>query len=662
MSAILATTTHARHRRVQERLGDRSFDLLCLTTAFVLAVHAAHLPLWLSIALFAALGLRWWQRSHRPGRVPGWLKVPALLLLIAAVMLDYGNVFGRDPGSALAAGLLVLKLSESETPRDARVAAAFSCFLLMAALLFGQGMTATLVVALGLLPALSTWRSLEPTQIPVSLPRQLLPALLLLMVSLPLALAAFVFVPRLSSPLWGTSNPQAAATGLSDQMSPSDFTELLTDDSPAMRVSFDAAPPAKNLRYFRAYVMWNYDGKDWHRLDAPIDAPAAVEAANTIAYHINLEPTHQRVLPTLDLPLQAPAQSQMYADGEVFADKPVNDALDYTARSALRYRFQPLLDPLTRRLALQLPPDFDPRTHALALQWRQRFGRNDAAIVQAALQMFHNDGFRYTLVPAPLGHDAVDDFLFHTREGFCEHYASSFTVLMRAAGIPARVVTGYQGGFWNTIGQYLLVRNSDAHAWSEVWLDGRGWVRVDPTAAVRPQRINLGAAAGGSNPLLPWYESGVLESLRNHWDIVNRWWNEGVIGFDALRQRGMLTPFGIRDVDTGTLEKLLAISIAVFGAAGLAWALWRRPEGDPALAAMRALERKLARAGVARGRSEGPQHYLRRAGRVLPTQRAELDHLMRCYIELRYATAEPSPESLRMFRRAVRNFQPHRVV
>ena len=460
--------------RMKVRLGDRSFDLLCLTTAFVLAVNAAHLPWWLSTATSIALALRWWQRKHRPGRVPGWLKVPMLIILVAAVILEYGNIFGREPGSVLASGLLVLKLAESESPRDARVGAAFACFLLMSALLFGQGLVATLVVALGLLPALTTWRSLEPTEVPVHLPRQLLPAFGLLAASLPLALTAFVLVPRLSSPIWGTSNQQAARTGLSDQMSPSDFTQLLTDDSPAMRVSFDESPPPKAQRYFRVYVMWDYDGKDWKRLDLPADMPMAVEATSSIDYHISLEPTHQHALPTLDVPLQAPTQSQMRTDGEVFTDKSVDDVLDYTARSALQYRFQSALDPATRQRAFQLPSDFDPRTHALAAQLRQRFGQDNAAIIQAALQMFHDGGFSYTLAPAPLGHDAVDDFLFSTREGFCEHYASSFTVLMRAAGIPARVVTGYQGGFWNNMGQYLLVRNSDAHAWSELWLDGRG--------------------------------------------------------------------------------------------------------------------------------------------------------------------------------------------
>ena len=650
-----------RKRHTHERIAERTFDLLCVTTAFVLAVHAGHLAIWLTMALFVALGLRWWQRRYRPGRVPAWLKVPMLVILVGAVVLDYGNLFGREPGSALAAGLLVLKLTESEAPRDARVAAAFACFLLMAALLFGQGMVATFVVALGLLPALTTWRSLEPTQASPNLPRQLLPAFGLLAASLPLALTAFMLVPRLSSPLWGTSDQQTARTGLSDHMSPSDFTELLTDDTAAMRVSFDGPPPAQSQRYFRAFVMWNYDGKDWKRIDQPVDAPIPVEAGETVGYRISLEPTHQHILPALDVPLRAPAQSHTHADGEVFADKPVDEVQEYELRSALRYRLEPNLDVATRMRALQLPDGFDPRAHALAAQWRQLHGHDNAAIVRAALDMFHNGGFSYTLLPAPLGRDAIDDFLFNTHEGFCEHYASAFTVLMRAAGIPARVVTGFQGGFWNKMGQYLLVRNADAHAWSEVWLEGRGWVRVDPTGVVRPQRITLGAASAAGNQL-PWYESGLLESARNQWDIVNRWWNQSVIGFDALRQRGLLTPFGIRDIDTGMLVKLLVISMAVFGAAGLLWALWRRPESDLALAALRALERKLSHAGVVRGRSEGPKHFLRRASRALPGQRAELDHLMRCYIELRYATVEPSTESLRVFRQAVRNFQPRRVV
>lgn len=642
----------------------RAFDLLSLTMALVLGLHSPHLPWWLGVALALILGWRWWQRRRQAGRVPRWLKLPLLVLLTLAVIVQYGNIFGREPGTALAVGLLILKLLETETARDVRVGISFACFALMAALLFDQGLIATVVVALGLLPALATLRALEPGQLPSSLPRALLPGLALSAAALPLALLAFLLVPRLSSPLWGAPSQDQARAGLGDSMTPGNFTDLLTDDHPAMRVSFDGAPPPPDRRYFRAYVMWNFDGRSWRQLDpryAPPRQPAPLEVASSIRYQISLQPTRRRVLPMLDVPLQAPAQATLQADHEVMADKPVNDQLDYAARSALQYRLQPSLDERSRRLGLRLPADFNPRTHALAAQWRQRYGGDDAAIVQAALSLFHDGGFRYTLAPAPLGRDSVDDFLFDTHEGFCEHYSSAFTVLMRAAGIPARVVTGYQGGYWNKYGNYLLVRYSDAHAWSEVWLAGRGWVRVDPTGAVRPERVSLGAAAAAGDQL-SWYRNDWLQGLRNRWDIVNRWWDQGVIGFDALRQRGLLTPFGIRDADTATLGVLLAISSVLFIAIGLAWALLRRQPRDPLRGALRELERKLARKGIARRPAEGPQHYLSRAARALPGQRDELASLMRSYLELRYAHDEPPTEPLRAFLHAVRDFRIVNVV
>ncbi|MFC5743457.1 transglutaminase TgpA family protein [Dyella tabacisoli] len=649
----------SRSRLGETTIDIRAFDLICLTMAVVLALHMPQLPIWLSSALALILGLRWWQRRRWPGRAPAYLKLPLLGLLTMAVIFQYHSIFGREPGTALAVGLLVLKLLETETPRDAQVSMAFACFALMAALLFNQSMLVTAGVALGLLPALAALRALQPARMATTMPRELLPAFGLLAASLPLTLFAFVLVPRLNSPLWATPPTPQARTGLSEQMSPGDFAELLTDDRPALRVSFDDAQPAPAQRYFRAYVMWRYDGRRWDYMGDP-RPPATVESADSIAYRISLEASNQRVLPALDVPLAAPAQARLSADRELIADKPVNEALNYSLRSALHYRLQAELDDREQRRGLQLPADFNPRTRALAAQWRQQFGKNDAAIVQQALTMFHNDNFRYTLSPAPLGRDAMDDFLFTTREGFCEHYASAFTVLMRAAGIPARIVTGYQGGYWNSLGNYLLVRQSDAHAWSEVWLAGRGWVRMDPTAAVRPERVSLGAAAATGDQA-SWYRNQWLQNLRNRWDIVNHWWNEGIIGFDALRQRGLLVPFGIRDTDTTTLSLLLTVTCVLFAAVGLAWALWRRRRQDALSTAMRTLERKLARVKVIRRLSEGPQHYLSRAARALPHQRRELERLMDAYLSLRYAHDEPPTEPLKAFQKAARNFRPRRT-
>lgn len=646
-------------RKAQPPLEQRPFDLLCLTMAVVLGVHATHLPWWLTLASAATLCLRWWQRHRHASRAPAWLKLPLVALLAAAVVFHYDTLFGREPGAALVTGLLVLKLLETETPRDARVGAGFACFALMSALLFDQGMLATLFVALGLLPAIATLRALQPARPQTSLPRELLPALGLLGASLPLALLAFVFVPRLSSPLWGAPNTSQARSGLSPDMSPDGLSNVLLDNRPAMRVTFEGAPPAQTQRYFRAFVLWDYDGHAWHRGQARSEA-ATTEYGPVLHYTVSLEATGDRVLPALDVPIEAPANARIGPDKVLRADRPTDDPLTYRLGSALNYRLQAQLSDNDRRRALQLPAGFDPRTRALAERWRTQHAGNDAAIVQAAMNMFHDGGFRYTLGPAPLGAHAVDDFLFGTHEGFCEHYASAFTVLMRAAGIPARVVTGYQGGYWSDLGNYLLVRQSNAHAWSEVWLPGRGWVRFDPTAAVRPERVAQGSTATNV-AATDWSANSWLQDWRNRWDIVNQWWNQGVIGFDTLRQHGLLTSFGVRDPGAGTLGMLLAIGGALFAVLGLSWALWKRPDADQARTAMRMLEKRLATAGVPRRPSEGPQHYFSRAARAIPSQRVELEHLMRTYLELRYAHEDPPADLLKNFRQAARDFRPRRV-
>ncbi len=424
--------------------------------------------------------------------------MPGACLLLAAVVMQYGTLFGREPGSALGCGLLALKLLETEQPRDARVGIGFAGFVLMSALLFAQTLAFTVGVSLILILLLAALVSLQPAQGEPRHPlrTELRVGAILLACGLPLAAAGFMLVPRLSTPLWGGKDRTAEGrTGLNDSMEPGALTELLIDDSPAFRVHFDATPPLPQQRYFRAIVLSDFNGATWTRSRrSDFLRPEEAERDGTpVDYVITLEPTDRRWLPALDLPFVAPSGARFSADRELIAYDAVVQPREYRVRSSSRYTLGPVLSADERAHALALPDRFDPKTRALAAEWRAQ-NVEDVGVVRAALDLFHAS-FTYTLNPPPLGRDSIDDFLFATRKGFCEHYASAFVVLMRSAGIPARVVTGYQGGWWSESGGYLLVRNSDAHAWAEVWMAGRGWVRVDPTAAVSPARIELGAAA-----------------------------------------------------------------------------------------------------------------------------------------------------------------------
>lgn len=644
-------------------IGRRAFDLLCLTMGFLLLVHATHLPAWLTGALAVVLALRWRHRRRGAGKVPMLIKLPLLALLLASIILHYGTLFGRTPGSAFAVGLLVLKLLESERVRDARIGVSFACFGLMSALLFGQDLVSSGIVSLGLLPALATLRALEdPDADEASWSIQWKPALLALLASIPLSIFAFLFIPRLGSPLWSTPDNGQAVTGLSDRLAPGRMLDLMTDDTPALRLTFNGPPPPNDQRYFRAYVMQWFDGNEWSPGSRSTRRPAAeADYGHRIAYRVSMEPSHDRVVPMLDMPTMAPPDMTLRADHTVQANRRIDDALNFSALAATSYRLEPTLDDGVRRDNLALPMGAGPRARVLASSWTQRFGNDHAAIVQAALAMFH-DGFSYTLAPEPLDGDRIDDFLFQTKQGYCEHFASGFTFLMRAAGVPARVVTGYQGGYWNTSANYLLVRHSDAHAWSEVWLEGRGWVRVDPTAAVRPERVQLGAAASAIGQREGWLDAAWIREMRNRWDVVNQWWNRGVIGFDSLRQQGMLQPFGVDHADVTDLAVVLAIGCSLLVSIALGWAIYQRREGDALDAWMRRLERKLARAGVTRRTSEGPKHFLARAARALPAQRNALERLCELYLRSRYAHDEPPPESIRAFGHAVRELKARRVV
>lgn len=645
------------------------FALVAASVAAAVLPHLLRLPTLFALLILLLLGGRIVQRGLGGGRIPLAIKLPLVLLVPVLVVAHYGNVFGREPGSALACAMLALKLIETETRRDARSAIAFSCFVLMSALLFNSGMVFTLLLCVALALFLATLHQLELLPLPPERERRrwsraaggLRTGAMSLLAAVPLTFCAFVFLPRLGSPLWGAPTDSTVGhSGLGDTMDPGNLQELLIDDSPAFRVSFDGPLPQRSQLYWRGPVLTHFDGRSWTRASYVPElrrADVLQNVGNVVDYEVTLEPSDRRWLLALDVPTAAPENATRAADMSLVAVRPVDQLLRYRLSSALRYDLAKELGARERERDLSLPGGFDPRARALAAQWRSE-ATGDDAVIGAALDFFHRDFF-YSLAAPEVGRNSVDDFLFATRKGFCQHFASSFTFLMRAAGIPARVVTGYQGGYYNAIGEYFVVRQSDAHAWSEVWLAGRGWVRVDPTAAVSPQRVDYGArAAAGASAA--WYQASWLLAIRNQFDLVNRGWNNVIVQFNAIRQQSVLTPFGVARAEYYDLIWVLVGSSMLLLALYSWWVLRRPPEpGDALDAAWRALCRKVARGGIERVPSEGPRAFAARVAR-LATPLPALLELIERYAGLRYAHALPGPGDVRAFAGAVRALRiPH---
>ncbi|MEG2803845.1 DUF3488 and transglutaminase-like domain-containing protein [Stenotrophomonas sp.] len=579
--------------------------------------------------------------------LPAPLRLLLVLGMLAAIYWQMGARPGRDTGCALLAAMLALKSSELRSLRDARSLLGFALFSPFAAFLLDQGPITMGLAMLAALTALLTLQRLAQAEGQAPSPRlggQLRGVGRLVALGLPLALAGFWLFPRLSEPLWGIPERAVGRPGLSDHMEPGQWLDLMADDSPALRVQFFGPVPTPQQRYWRGPVMTYFDGRTWaqdHRA-AERAPPAVTHGRARWDYQIDYEPTDRRQLVALDLPLQAPPGSTLGADHSLRSGTALTALTRWRLQSSPASAYVDDLSPYQRRQALQLPDGFNPRTAALARQWRREAGSDDAAIVQRALEWVRAR-FAYTLSTPLPGRDGVDEFLFDQQAGFCQHFSSSFVVLMRNAGIPARVVTGFAGGTHNRYGDYWVVRRMDAHAWAEVWLPGRGWVRVDPTAAVAPERIydtlEDRLPAGGDATLeTRWAQIGQAS------DWLRRGWNDLVLSFNATRQQQLLRPLG---VDMLTPSQLIAV-FALFAGAALGWMAWLLARGererDPLLRAWHRLGRRYARLGLARESAEPAASWAGRVHRQRPDP--ALLSLSSRFVLARYAGADVDLTSL----------------
>ncbi|HEY6643448.1 DUF3488 and transglutaminase-like domain-containing protein [Povalibacter sp.] len=621
-------------------------QLSWVVAAFLLTLlpHVPDLRLWIvllaliAIAVRLAIELRHWKLP------PKIVRIGVAIAAMLGVLASYRTLNGIEAGTALLVLMGAMKLFETSNRRDLTVVIFVAYFLLFAGFLYNQSLLRLpWMLATAWLLTVTLMRTHQTA--PMNMREALGLTGKMLLQSLPLAIALFLFFPRLPGQFWAVPGRETAATGIDDEMSPGDVSELSLSSAIAFRVRFENELPPPRQRYWRGPVLHDFDGRTWRRLQQFLPDQPVTTSGPTYRYTVTQEPSNRPWIFGLEAVTDWPRErARLLYDRQMLAMGRISSLSSFDLESQPEYRFEGPLPVSTRNAALRLG-ERNPRSKLLAQELYAQAGSPEA-FVDAVLDKFREEEYFYTLEPPRLDADSVDDFLFNTKRGFCEHFASAFTMLARAGGIPARVVLGYQGGEFNPMGGYLIVRQSDAHAWSEIWIDGKGWVRVDPTAAVAPERVERGmeAALGDDEPvpgrLMKRFDT--LAQLQLAWDALNTFWNNQIVEFGAGQQRSMLEWLGIEDADWEALGMAMVIAMATFFAALTGWLAWRyRPRQlDPLVQVYTQLCHRLEKKQLARAVHEGPDDYLKRVARARPDLNRQLEEIRSLYIDLRYG---PSP-------------------
>ena len=645
--------------------GRHHTERIIAALAVALTGHVPGLPSWIVCWCLVMWGYAIISRRRR--RVVGTSYAIPLLVAggILGVVSSYGHMTGKDTGIALLAVMAGLKPLEMRTHRDRVVTLFMAYFLVITAVLESNSlimaayMFMSVVVITAMLAGLNS-----PGENPGT---HLSRSALITLQALPLMLIFFFLFPRIQGTLWGTNIRTLSATGFAERLSPGSVSRLARNSDTAFRARFEGPMPDRNLLYWRGITFLHFDGDTWHPGMTTPRSPEPFTGAHTFRYAVTLEPHHGTRLFALDLPVTARDQVRLHQDYTLRVEQPVMKKITYRVVSSTGHGAD--RDGFTGRGELHLPPYGNPRARALALGWARE--HDPRAIVERALDHITDNGFSYTLSPPPLRGDSVDSFLFDTKRGFCEHYASAFAFLMRAAGVPARIVGGYLGGEVNPFGGYLIVRQSDAHAWVEVWLSGRGWVRVDPTAAVAPERVLRGMAWALDPDELEHIGSQALTGpiftawnyVRFGWDAINTGWYMWVSDYSFSKQERLFRKLGIR---LDSWKGVFAAVAAVAALAGLFLLLYlwgeNRTAGpivDQAMAAYARFCRRCGAIGLPRRPWQGPGDFAETVGSARPDLKEAVDEITRLYILARYS-GRGEKTHLHLLKDRIARFAPRR--
>ena len=635
----------------------------------LIAPHVSRLPLWISFAwLICAL---WRVQVYRgqwsfPGKL---IKIALVCTSLAGIRFHYGSFVGLDPTVALLIACFIFKLAEAATRREAYLLLFLGYFVALTEFLYEQGFGIVLYMILPVVLLTAALIALQQDE-PLRFSWQPLhTAGVMSAQALPLMLLLFLVFPRIA-PLWQVPLPGGGArTGMTDHLAPGDIAQLSQSDALAFRATFSGAIPPQRDLYWRGLVLDVFDGRSWRASgfnDTPLQSSSLQAVGALISYEVFLEPTYERWLYALSVPEAISASTVLTIDYRLRARDIVTEKFSYRAHAYPQAQFDALIDRRLRNYELALPKKNNPRTWAWARELRARIDDN-TALIDAVIANFRREPFFYTLRPPALGENSIDEFLFDTRRGFCEHYASSFVFVLRAAGIPARVVIGYQGGEINPITNTVLVHQFDAHAWAEAWLPGRGWVRFDPTAAVAPQRIENGLErAVGADEFLAQKPLSIdrlralrwMNAVRWRIDALNYGWTRWVVNYRDDTQSFVLREL-IGEINPLRMTLLLVGggALSIFIVAGV---LFGRRLFDVRLPAEQRYYAqfcaRLARRGYPRPAAMAPGDYARWVLRQQPQWRV-VPEITACFEALSYRKiSSPQREQLLMkLKRLVRS-------
>ncbi len=632
--------------------------------AFSVLPHVQFLPFWATSVFLVCSAWRWQVERKRWRLPPAWLRIILSLACFIGVLASYKSVSGVGPGSALLTVMAAVKLLETKQRRDQFVLLFISVFLIMSSLLREQFLWSLPYLVAGVLFTMTAWLRMS-TSSQVSIADSFRTGARLLAYAAPLTIAMWIFFPRIATPFWAVPiDTSSASSGLSDQMSPGDISSLSMSNAVAFRVKFEGSVPPPPQRYWRGLVLHRFNGRTWSGYEPSLGSGAHSEVdylGDPLRYQVTMEPTQKHWVIALDIPYEWDLDHTfMGREHQLASVQPIDQRVAYTVVSHTSFRLNSKIDDFAKDFYTRLPENGNRRTLELSRQMRDD-AADEEAFIRDVLQKFNNEEFYYTLEPPALGRDPVDKFLFDTRRGFCEHYASAFAVMMRAVGIPSRVVLGYQGGEMNPMGDYMIVRQADAHAWTEVWLAGPGWFRIDPTAAVAPERIESGRSAAMFDGIAASWgftaPSEFLYQLTLTWDMLNAKWNDLILGYGPENQDKLMEWLGMEDPDWRqmmlTLVAIVTILIVIISV--LLMLRYRPPPKDAAAILYQKFTKK---AGIPPSRGETPKAYAVRLAREQAAMAGAAASITAQYLDARYGP--PDLVAIERLQASIHDFNPRR--